>query len=110
MNGITILSIEQTYTSFETLLLILSACGIFVFGALAFAMLGESLPISCMFVALSVICIIFCILVPKSETLYKTIIEDNVSWNDLSKHYNIIKTDGKIITLVEKEQNDEKSN
>lgn len=110
MDGVTILSIEQTYTTLETVLLALSACGIFVFGALAFAMLDESLPISCMFIALSVICIIFCIQIPKSETRYKTIIEDNVSWNDLSKRYNVVKIDGKIITLVEKEPSDEKSN
>lgn len=110
MDGVTILSIEQTYTALETFLLVLSACGIFVFGAVAIAMLDESLLVSCFLVSLSVICIIFCIQIPKSETQYKTIIEDNVSWNDLSKRYNVIKIDGKIITLVEKEPNDEKSN
>lgn len=107
MDGVIILTTEQAYTLFEAILLAIGVCGMFVFGSTAFVMLDESLPISCVLAALSTICLIFSIQIPKSETRYKVMIEDNVSWNELSEHYNIIKTDGKIITLVEKEQDNE---
>lgn len=107
MEGVIVLTTEQAFTAVEVIWLIIGVCGIALFGGIALALLDESLPVSFILIALSGVCLIFCIRIPQSETRYKVMIEDSVSWNELSKRYEVIKTDGKIITLVEKEQDNE---
>lgn len=103
MDGVTVLAIEQTYTPLGVILLIIGISGLTLFGGIAIATLDESLPFSCLLIAVSCTCLIFCFQIPKSETRYKVIIDDRVTFNELSKRYDVVKIDGKIFTLVEKE-------
>ena len=46
------------------------------------------------------------IIIPKTECIQATI-DDTVSWVELTDKYEIIKSEGRIITMIEKEQKDE---
>lgn len=107
MDGVTILYIKQAYTWFEAILLCSSLVGTAMFAIVAFSMLDENLLVSCVFVALTVVLIIFAIRLPQSDTLYEAIVDESVSYQELSARYEIVSKRGQIITLREKEQKDE---
>lgn len=108
MEGVTILYIKQAYTLFEAILLCSSLVGAAMFAIVAFSMLDENLLVSCVFVALTTVLIIFCIRLPQSDTLYEATVDESVSYQELSKRYEVVSQRGQILTLREKEQKDEK--
>lgn len=107
MDGVTILAVEQTCTVFEAILLGSSLFGVVIFGMIAFSMLDENLLVSCVFVALTVVLIIVCIRMPRSEVRYEVTVDESVSYQELSSRYEIVSRRGQILTLREKEQNHE---
>ena len=107
MDGVTILYIKQAYTWFEAIIMGISLFGVAMFGVIAFSMLDENLLVSCVFVALTVVLIIFAIRLPQSDTLYEAIVDESVSYQELSARYEIVSKRGQIITLREKEQKDD---
>lgn len=108
MDGVTILATVQTYTVVEAILLGSSFFGIIIFGMIAFSMLDENLLVSCVFVSLTVMLIIFCIRMPQSEVRYEVTVDESVSYQELSARYVVVSQRGQIITVREKEQKDEK--
>ena len=104
MDGVTILYIKQAYTVIEAIILCSSIVGVVIFSMLAFSMLDENLLVSCVFVSLTVVLIIFAIRLPQSDTLYEAIVDESVSYQELSTRYEIVSKRGQIITLREKEQ------
>lgn len=107
MDGVTILYIKQAYTLFEAIILCSSIVGVVIFSMLAFSMLDENLLVSCVFVALTTVLIIFCIRLPQSDTLYEATVDESVSYQELSERYEIVSKRGQILTLRERERQDE---
>lgn len=104
MDGVTILAVEQTYTVFEAILMGSSLFGVVILGMIAFSMLDENLLVSCVFVSLTVVLIIACIRMPRSEVRYEVTVDESVSYQELSARYEIVSRRGQIITVREKEQ------
>ena len=50
--------------------------------------------------------VMWCIIMPRTEYIQATV-DDTVSWVELTDKYEIIKAEGRIITMIEKEQKDE---
>lgn len=107
MDGVTILYTEQTFTAFEVVLLWSSLVGAVFLSTIAFAMLDESIPVSCVFFAVAIALIIVAIRIPRSDTRYEVTVDESVSYQELSARYEIVSQRGQIITLREKEQKDE---
>ena len=107
MDGVTILNTYMAWTRPDTAILLffnlLLAVGIICGIALLF---NDDLFGGFMIGA----CIAFIVLlffnVPKTEHIQATL-DDSVSYVELTDRYEIIKSEGKIITMIEKEQKDE---
>lgn len=50
--------------------------------------------------------VMWCIIMPRTEYIQATV-DDTVSWVELTDKYEIIKSEGRIITMIEKEQKDD---
>ena len=107
MEGVFVLTTQQVYTALEGTIVGIGTFIVIVCVVVALAMLDESLEISCIFLALTVVFIIFCFRIPRSETQYKVVVEDCVSWKELTERYKVVKIEGKIVTLIEKEQKED---
>lgn len=107
MDGVTILYVKQAYTWFEAILLCSSIVGVIIFAMVVFSMLDENLLVSCIFVAVITMLIIFSFRIPQSDTLYEVTVDESVSYQELSTRYEVVSERGQIITLREKEQKDE---
>ena len=107
MDGVTILAVEQTYTVIEAIILCSSVVVAAILGTIAFAMLDESLPVSCVFFLVATVLIIVAIRTPQSETQYKVVIDDSVTYQEFLARYDVISQKGQIITVIEKERVDE---
>lgn len=55
------------------------------------------------FISLLVILASILFIVNSDKTQYKVLIDDSVTYNELCKKYDVIDTDGKIVTIEEKE-------
>lgn len=109
MNGVTILNtyMEWTRSSVAILLFVnlLLAAGI---------VCGIALLVNDYDYHIGGLVICFCIAgifstfyyVPKTEHIQATL-DDSVSYVELTDRYEIVKSDGRIITMIEKEQNDD---
>lgn len=50
--------------------------------------------------------VMWCIIMPRTEYIQATV-DDTVSWVELTDRYEIVKSEGRIITMIEKEQKNE---
>ena len=107
MDGVTILYTKQALTFFETILLSFSVAGVLIFATVALATLDESIPVSCVSLAVAIVLFIVIICIPQSDTLYEITVDESVSYQELSTRYEVVSQRGQIITVREKEQNDE---
>lgn len=107
MEGVTILYAKQTFNFFEVILLTISICGAAIFATIAFTMLAENLAVSCISIAVATALIIVGIQIPKSDTLYEVTVDEGVSYHELLTRYEVVSERGQIITVREKERNDD---
>lgn len=108
MDGVTILNTYYEYTNSDAALLtfVITALCLFVgIGVVAFVY-EERLAGTFMIIGSLLLICLTLNGVSKVEHIQVTV-DDSVSWVALTNRYEIIKTDGKIITLIEKEQDDE---
>ena len=111
MDGVTVLN---TYMAWVFGAKILLAVGVLVGGVTIgiLIVVGLSNEESACFyfigVVLSLLIVMF-IRMPQREHIQATI-DDSVSWTELATRYDVVRVDGKIITMIEKEPKDEKSN
>lgn len=107
MEGVTILYVRQTFTFFEAILLSISIGGAVILATIGFAMIAENLVVSCVSIAVATVLIIVGIQIPKSDTLYEVTVDEGVSYHELLTRYEVVSERGQIITVREKEQNDD---
>lgn len=108
MDGVTILNTYMEWTRSSTALLLFVnlflAAGIV--GGIALLANGDDEYIGGIVIALCIAGIILTfIYVPKTEHIQATL-DDSVSYVELTDKYEIVKSDGRIITMIEREQKD----
>lgn len=109
MDGVTILNTYMWWTRSSVALLLFFnlflATGIVV-GIALFAN-GDDEYIGGLVISFCIAGIILTfIYVPKTEHI-QAVLDDSVSYVELTDKYEIVKSDGRIITMIEKEQNDD---
>lgn len=111
MTGIEILSVETIDDSaFLIFLGIFSMCIMaLTLGFVVSALLEREYGIAIVFTLLAIVALVLATsaFVEASEaprTYYKVTIDDSVSMNEFMKKYEIIQTDGKIYTIIEKDE------
>lgn len=108
MDGVTILNTYMEWTRQSTAILVsvnfLLALGII--GGIAL-LTDDEIKVGVVVIGLCIagILLMFCN-VPKTEHIQATL-DDSVSYVELTDKYEIVKSDGRIITMIEKEQNDD---
>lgn len=108
MAGVTILNTYYEYTNSDAIFLafvITGLCLLIGIGVAAFVY-KERLA-GCAIIIGSALLLGVALSVSSKVEHIQAIVDDSVSWVALTNRYEIIKTDGKIVTLVEKEQDDE---
>ena len=106
MDGVTILNTYMEWTKSETALLLFTG----LIGATLITLLivwGASENAWGYFFAMLLLATLICFIsyYPKTEHIQATI-DDTVSWVELTDKYEIVKSDGRIITMIEKERKD----
>lgn len=113
MDGVTILNTYMGWTTLDTVFLLL--WGFVIIGiTLIFMIYGFAYDYSLkMLILLGVVgaCAFVVVLhcYPKTEHIQATI-DQSVSWTELTERYEIIRVDGKIITMIEREKDDGETN
>lgn len=108
MDGVTILNTYYEYTHSDAAFLAFTIAGLCLLvgiGVAAFVC-GERLA-GYLIIIGSVIIICIVLDVTSKVEHIQAIVDDSVSWVALTNRYEVIKTDGKIVTLIEKEKDDE---
>ena len=103
MEGVTVLNSFYQVTVEQGLLLF---CLCMSFGTTGFIFLIEGILDSGLRMAIGVILIAIAvcsiIVTPRTEH-YQVIIDPNLSWTEFTEKYEVIRTDGRIITVIKKE-------
>lgn len=104
MDGVTILNTYMAWTRSSTALLLLVNLFLTAGIVVGIAMLADDDYFGGFVIGLCIagILLMFCN-VPKTEHIQATL-DDSVSYVELTDKYEIIKSDGRIITMIEKEQ------
>lgn len=107
MDGVTILNTYMEWTRSSTALLLFVnlflAAGIV--GGIVLLANEDHIGFFVVCLCIAGIFITFCY-VPKTEHIQATL-DDSVSYVELTDRYEIVKSDGRIITMIEKEQKDD---
>ena len=106
MDGVTILNTYYEYTNSDAAFLAFVIAGLSLFVGLGVAafVYKERLLGCVMIIGSTLLICVTLNAISKVEHIQATV-DDSVSWVALTNRYEIIKTDGKIITLIEKEHN-----
>lgn len=108
MDGVTILNTYMAWTKGDTAFILFF--GMFLATAIILGIVAIATDVSLigwLTCIPSVFLLILLFNIPKTEHI-QAVIDDTVSWVELTDRYEIIKSDGRIITMIEKEQKDEK--
>ena len=108
MDGVTILNTYYAYTNSDAALLVFVITGLCVFiGMGVAAIVCEERWAGCAIIIGSVLLIgLMLNAISKVEHIQATV-DDSVSWVALTNRYEIIKSEGRIVTMIEKEDEDE---
>lgn len=107
MDGVTILNTYMAFTR-ESLLLIFCACGLSVLAIIfSFVLYCENIEVgsATMLGIATFIVLMASLSISKTEHI-QAVLDDSVSYTELTDKYEIVKSDGRIITMIEKEQKD----
>lgn len=106
MDGVTILNTYMEWTKGDTAFILFSGMFLATAIILGIVAIAYDLPfagwLTC---GLSVFLLILVFNIPKTEHI-QAMIDDSVSWVELTDKYEIVKSEGRIITMIEKEQKD----
>lgn len=109
MDGVTILNTFMEWNKGDTAFILFSGMFLATAIILGIVAIANDMPlIGCLTCGLSVFLLILLFNIPKTEHI-QAMIDDSVSWVELTDKYEIIKSEGRIITMIEKERVDEQS-
>ena len=107
MDGVTILNTYMAWTRSNTAILL--SCNLFlvvgIICGIALLLNDEDIGGFMIGTCIALMMLLF-FNIPKTEHIQATL-DDSVSYVELTDRYEIVKSDGRIITMIEKEQKDE---
>ena len=106
MDGVTILNTYKAWTTLDTVFLLIA--GLAIIGITIVFICCTSAykdPVFSIFLSTACVCAFMIILCfyPKTEYIQATV-NQSVSWAELTERYDVIRVDGRIITMIEKNE------
>lgn len=109
MDGVTILNTYYGYTNNDAAFLVFVITGLCLFAGLGVgAIVCEERLAGCAIIIGSALLIGIALNVTSKVEHIQATVDDSVSWIEITNRYKIIKVDGQIVTMIEKEAADDR--